>query len=85
MKYSNKKWFIQSRNCVATLVEPGAHSIKTRVAKCLLKWFSVESLQWIGFSFFNDQFVKIKVSLSLYFTITYFPIVSNHMFFSWAI
>ena len=39
---------MQLRNCVATLVEPGAHSIKTRVAKCLLKWFSVESLQWIS-------------------------------------
>ena len=43
MKYSNKKWFIQFRNCLANLVEPGAHSIKTRVAKCLLKWFSVEN------------------------------------------
>ena len=42
MKYSNKKWFIQFRNCLANLVEPGAHSIKTRVAKCLMKWFSVE-------------------------------------------
>ena len=39
---------MQFRNYVATLVEPGAHSIKTRVAKCLLKWFSVESLQWIS-------------------------------------
>ena len=34
---------IQFRNCVATLVEPGVHSIKTQVAKCLLKWFSVEN------------------------------------------
>ena len=43
MKYSNKKWFRQFRHCVATLVEPGAHSIKIRVAKCLLEWFSVEN------------------------------------------